>query len=601
MQKSRLLQLGLVLIACVAVSWGQGDSIEVKPRIPLNVFSDVNSILVAWSVPDSVIVESISVFRSLHPDRDFYLLDQFESQQTRFLDVIVEPDTHYFYRLEIETADSEIYRSSEATPPFTSLADPDFELLDLYIPVIDSNFVFSRYLQFELVGKLLTSMLTELDSTAIDHCLKILYSDQFDQKTWFDNFTLTNFVQYRILDDISFTADFIRDLKQKLDELKYYLPNRLLMTPIEWQIEIDTSMAKLPDQLELLSRKYQQARSFLDYSDPVRIISAWSDSSDFTYLEIMVSDGGRASESIYSITAGDQMFGLELNSEIIGGYRDTMKIDNPGFWLSLNQNHEPIQQIATVFPEQGFICSFNDEYRLVDSLGWDESHLEVASRNIILNEIIYILDENRISVEVSGALDTTANLALFMDDSLMVNLSGFVSNNRYQTFSWMVDEAKKSSWISLVELTFDSSWFYLESRPVNFTYDIFEARIPDGAGWVSTSFGTLGDANDVTRARTTELAIPEVFALFQNYPNPFNATTTIAFDLLQPAIINLFIADATGRKIDIFLENESTGIGNYQYSWDGRGRSSGVYFFTIQAQIDDFLPVTMSRKMIYLK
>jgi len=204
-------------------------------------------------------------------------------------------------------------------------------------------------------------------------------------------------------------------------------------------------------------------------------------------------------------------------------------------------------------------------------------------------------------VEVSGVLDSTFRLALFMDDSLMINLSGFFSDNRYQTFSWMVDEAKKSSWISLVELTFDSSWFYLESRPVNFTYDIFEARIPDGAGWVSTSFGTLGDANDVTRARTTELAIPEVFALFQNYPNPFNATTTIAFDLLQPAIINLFIADATGRKIDIFLENESTGIGNYQYSWDGRGRSSGVYFFTIQAQIDDFLPVTMSRKMIYLK
>ena len=89
MQKSRLLQLCLVLIACVAVSWGQSDSIEVEPRIPLNVFGDVNSILVAWSVPDSVIVESVAVFRSLQPDRDFYLLDQFESQQTRYLDVII--------------------------------------------------------------------------------------------------------------------------------------------------------------------------------------------------------------------------------------------------------------------------------------------------------------------------------------------------------------------------------------------------------------------------------------------------------------------------------------------------------------------------------
>jgi len=601
MQKSRLLQISLALVACVAVSWGQSDSIEVEPRIPLNVFGDVNSILVVWSIPDSVIVESVAVFRSLHPDRDFYLLDQFESQQTRYLDVIVEPDTHYFYRLEVETVDSDIYRSSEATPPFTSLADPEIELVGIKIPVPDTNFVLTAYLQFDLVGTMFASMLTGLDSAAIDYCLNILYSDQANQNSWFDDFTLTDFTQYRILDDFSFSTDFIHEFNQKLAELKYYLPNRLLLTPTEWQTQIDTSILMLPEQLELLSRKYQQASYFLDNSDPVRIISAWNDSSDYINLELMVSDGNRAIESTYSITAGDQIFGLELDSKIAGGYRDTIKIENTGFWLSLNENHTSIQQFAANFPARSLICSFNDEYRLGDSLDWDESHLVTANGNIILNEIIYILDENRISVEVSGVIDSTVNLALFMDDSLMVNLSGYFSDNYYQTFSWMVAETKKSGWVSLAEQATDSSWIYLESRPVNFTYDIFEARIPDGAGWVATSFGTLGDANDVTRARTTELAVPEVFALYQNYPNPFNATTTIAFDLLQPAILDLFIADATGRKIDEFLENEPTEIGNYQYTWDGRGHSSGVYFFTIQAQIDDFIPVTMSRKMVYLK
>jgi len=97
------------------------------------------------------------------------------------------------------------------------------------------------------------------------------------------------------------------------------------------------------------------------------------------------------------------------------------------------------------------------------------------------------------------------------------------------------------------------------------------------------------------------LIIPEIFALYQNYPNPFNAQTTISFDLLQPALVSLYINDAAGRIIHLFFEESQMGKGMYSYSWSGESYSRGAYFMTIQAQIDEYLPVVYSRKMIYLK
>ena len=83
---------------------------------------------------------------------------------------------------------------------------------------------------------------------------------------------------------------------------------------------------------------------------------------------------------------------------------------------------------------------------------------------------------------------------------------------------------------------------------------ITEGRIPDHQRWKTYSFSTLGAPNDLTRSGTAKLMIPEIFALYQNYPNPFNAQTTISFDLLQPALVSLYINDAAGRIIHLFLK-----------------------------------------------
>jgi hypothetical protein len=94
---------------------------------------------------------------------------------------------------------------------------------------------------------------------------------------------------------------------------------------------------------------------------------------------------------------------------------------------------------------------------------------------------------------------------------------------------------------------------------------------------------------DTSSAQTVQLArregtaarasIPQSYALHESYPNPFNPSTTINFDLPEPAHVSLVIYDVLGRKI-AELENGMKEAGYHSVTWNipHGGIASGVYF-----------------------
>ncbi len=78
-------------------------------------------------------------------------------------------------------------------------------------------------------------------------------------------------------------------------------------------------------------------------------------------------------------------------------------------------------------------------------------------------------------------------------------------------------------------------------------------------------------------------AAPLAFSLEQNYPNPFNPVTTIRFGLAMAVNVNLTIYDILGRRVAV-LVNERMGAGVHDVRFDGRGLSSGVYFYRLQVR-----------------
>jgi hypothetical protein len=117
-------------------------------------------------------------------------------------------------------------------------------------------------------------------------------------------------------------------------------------------------------------------------------------------------------------------------------------------------------------------------------------------------------------------------------------------------------------------------------------------NVNDGAAY----FSNPGALTSVEQS----LSIPKVFALHQNYPNPFNPTTTIKFDLPEPAYVTLTIYDVLGHEVHR-LASKKYAAGYHEIVWDGMnaaGRmvSSGLYVYKITAG-----ERVVSKKMMFVK
>jgi hypothetical protein len=220
---------------------------------------------------------------------------------------------------------------------------------------------------------------------------------------------------------------------------------------------------------------------------------------------------------------------------------------------------------------------------------------------VYINEWRLDRDTGKLQVELWNPNVVTEHWGVYLNDQLIWDVDfGFIPENSFLDSTVAVlENTEKPVWLTLAVLNEDE-WNPTSSISLSQPALAGLSRQPDGGSWTESS-PTLGRTNQTDIFASETLNIPEVFALYQNYPNPFNSQTTITFDLLHPAKVSLYVMDARGRVVDTFAEETPMERGTYTYSWSGLNHSSGIYFFTISAQVDNYLPVVFSRKMIYLK
>lgn len=83
-----------------------------------------------------------------------------------------------------------------------------------------------------------------------------------------------------------------------------------------------------------------------------------------------------------------------------------------------------------------------------------------------------------------------------------------------------------------------------------------------------------------------EVAQPNTFALHQNYPNPFNPSTSIAYQLPQPAQVKLTVFNTLGQVV-MRLVNRQQDAGFHTVMWHGRNFAgeavpSGIYYYRLE-------------------
>lgn len=95
--------------------------------------------------------------------------------------------------------------------------------------------------------------------------------------------------------------------------------------------------------------------------------------------------------------------------------------------------------------------------------------------------------------------------------------------------------------------------------------------------------------------------MPQEFSLFQNFPNPFNPVTVIRYSVPEDAVVTIKIFDIIGREVKEAV-NGFNEAGYHEVSFDARGISSGVYYYSMEAKSPDgTLRFRGAKKMLLIK
>ncbi|MCD4828321.1 MAG: T9SS type A sorting domain-containing protein [Candidatus Cloacimonetes bacterium] len=96
----------------------------------------------------------------------------------------------------------------------------------------------------------------------------------------------------------------------------------------------------------------------------------------------------------------------------------------------------------------------------------------------------------------------------------------------------------------------------------------------------ASSYNTWGITlmlTDLDLAPAGDENIPPPERNLQAYPNPFNPSTTIEFNLAEPAHSTLCVFNIRGQRVATLLD-EPLQAGTHSVTWEATGLASGVYF-----------------------
>ena len=571
--------------------------------IDLEAHSGNGSILIVWELPEKIEVKSVKLYRTQNSFSNAILVFETNTATDRYLDKEVIGTRPYFYSVEIESKVGELFTSVADAPPF---AKPvlDYGLL----PTLSqsekmiANYIHNTIDQFhgQILSDVLNRILTTLDSNQVDIIQAMLFPIDAVPKPWI------SYAGFNGVDEFAgvFSDESLSILRIELEDVMarvgLLVKNQFLLTSAEWKNHAIKFTDRIMRRLFTVQDLYHQEMDILKSSRPVLPLGSWVNTEGVSFTRLGIIDA----EMVQTIVLRDGQNEIILDQQT---YADAEIID-----LKLDDSMEKIELVVNGVLQQVLpypkgtndygLTIDNQFFILADSMTDPPLIASIPVAQFCLNEVVNRPESQQIAVEVHGNVTETHVLGLFIDDYLVWEFTPTLSFEPLfidSIFTWNTNQL--FMWLDLKEMDEFGKWELIDTRAIFTERQITEGRIPDHKRWKTYSFSTLGAPNDLTRTGSTKLMIPEIFALYQNYPNPFNAQTTISFDLLQAAVVSLYINDAAGRIIHLFFEESKMDKGLYSYSWNGESYSSGVYFMTIQAQVDDYLPIVYSRKIIYLK
>ena len=205
----------------------------------------------------------------------------------------------------------------------------------------------------------------------------------------------------------------------------------------------------------------------------------------------------------------------------------------------------------------------------------------------------YSIQPGNIGANQSSTLEI--NLDLPSDTSFEFAVKA--STGIYSYLSFYIDTTISGIYYGFSDWTFYSYNISAGKHVLKWIFQNSNSTSKSPGIWLDNIFFPENSVN-LTSVKTDE-SKPLKFNLFQNYPNPFNPNTLLKFSLAAESQVKFIIYDITGRKVkDLFIGEQSAGI--HEVNFDGSNLSSGVYFYTMEANSKNGI-FKATKKMILLK
>ena len=582
--------ISLQAILVFGTLWADTPKTEPGQVFPVNlsVYEGYGSLLLDWSFPDSIMVGATRIFVQKSGEVEFSLLTEIDLVNQRYLDQDCEANSRYFYLVEIEDIFGNIFSSDSETPVFgTCLAVEDSSRYDQSVSSMNG-----------LVLKQIQGKLIEIAPyTDYTNMINLIELQNSSENIWIENYPISELNDaedmIKTLSSVIMDSEILEDI---LDTEPVYR-NSLFMTPDEWHPLSEQALSTVQENWQLLTNGYPKAMALIDNMIPIRIIgyTQLQESQKELYLYRFHSDQLDLSETF--LLSGQEY--IDLGQFYFEG-NALISVDIPEHWEYVDLIMDDIL-IQSCFLKLKPSVSFTLNGDIVPS---DEPSRLMVNKNyssLWVNELIWNPTMSQLHLEVAGNPEYDEYFSFYIEDQPIWDielLSGFETQflDSMITFKTGINYPIHVSFEKQIDDQRESLEFIVLD-----TIPLLIHRYPDGGPWHNMEFSTLGISNDPVSDDYDAELLPALFVLYQNYPNPFNGLTRITFDLLDDAVISLYVTDATGRIHDKFVEDQYTNSGTYHYEWNGEGKSTGIYFFTIQAQVGSMAPAIMSRKMIYLK
>ena len=495
------------ILQCFLFALDNDRLIEIKKstiEMDLVVYDGRGSLLISWSIPDSIVFDEVRVFSKEFGVEKFKLLSMIQNDEPNYLDLDCAPGKRYFYKVEITDIYGRIYGSSSDTPAFGTCRDiQESKSFDETITSIHQLVI--AHLQRELN---LIYPYTDF-RPALDLLSPMITSNY----KWIEVFPLNQLNAFEPA--IPFLDDAIQD-SRLLETITSYgdtYRNLLYIKPSEWTILVSETISSIREEWSSLIRQYNEALNLFDVIAPVRIVGCEPEQNGYD-LKIYFFHPERIENKDVYLISNEEFVNVGINEE---SNPNLVTVHVPDSWSNADLMVDDVfVQNFPLIINDAIVCTIEGDLIPMDSTLHGIIKVGRKKSSLGLNEITWNPFSRKLGLELMGEADMGEVYIIKNNEMILWKISDPIGFHKEFVDSTLILNEKVSfpAIITLESMLEDISqpveYIVLDSLPFAIS------RLPDGQSWHYSNSQTLGSSNHLSDGRINEEFVPELFILYQN-------------------------------------------------------------------------------------